>query len=165
MELDKTPVTFGDLAQLRFYDDYQWLVDFSVYALLVYVVTELYIFLCPARASAEINLSMVTCLLAAGCAFKSLSTLTGLYFRSGPAPATSDEGSTSSMGGERSLVLMMFSLYLLAAMVALVVDEDFLETGLDRAYESFNTSAAIFLADNSALDSRWAGTFLMSIML
>ncbi len=40
VELDKTPVTWGDLTQLRFYDEYQWLVDFSVYALLVYVATE-----------------------------------------------------------------------------------------------------------------------------
>ncbi len=42
VQLEKTPVTWGDLAQLRFYDEYQWLVDFSVYALLVYFVTEVY---------------------------------------------------------------------------------------------------------------------------
>ncbi len=40
VQLEKTPVTWGDLAQLRFYDEYQWLVDFSVYGILVYVVTE-----------------------------------------------------------------------------------------------------------------------------
>lgn len=44
--------------------------------------------------------------------------------------------------------------YFLSAMVALAVDERYLETGLDQAYDSFNASAAAFLADNAALDSR-----------
>lgn len=60
-----------DLAPARrYYDEYQWLVDFSVYALLVYACAEAYIFLLPARAAQEINLSMVTCLLVAGSAYK-----------------------------------------------------------------------------------------------
>ena len=67
--------------------------------------------------------------------------MTGLYFR-------------GESTGERSLVLVMGFVYLVAAMVALVVDERYLETGLDEAYDSFNRSAAIFLADNDALDSR-----------
>ena len=114
---------------------------------------------------------MVTCLLVAGSAFKCLSSLTGLYFRSGSgiradessASASTSQSSSSktvestSTGAERSLVLMMFGVYLLAAMIALVVDESYLETGLDSAYESFNRSAAVFLADNAALDSRCIG--------
>ena len=67
--------------------------------------------------------------------------MTGLYFK-------------GESTGERSLVIVMGFVYLLAAMVALIVDEKYLETGLDEAYDSFNKSAAVFLADNDALDSR-----------
>lgn len=119
-------------------------MDFSVYALLVYFCTEVYIFAFPARAAAELNLSMVSCLLVAGSAYKILSHLTGLFF------------SLPGDGGERSLVIVMAFLYLLGAMIALVVDEQYLETGLDEAYDSFNKSAALFLKDNAALDSRYS---------
>ena len=92
---------------------------------------------------------MLSCLLAAGFAFKALYSMAGLFFRGTSA------GGDAEAGGERSLVVMMGGVYLLVAMVVLVVDEEYLETGLDEAYESFNRSAAIFLADNAALDSRY----------
>ncbi len=148
VQLEKASVNVGDLEQLRFYEEYQWLVDFSAYALLVYASTEVYMSVFPDRASSEINLSMVWSLLVAGSAYKMLAAVTGLYFKSG------SEGSSGS--GERSLVIVMAFLYLLAAMVALVVDEEYLEAGLDEAYDSFNKSASVFLADNAGLDSRSA---------
>ena len=55
--------------------------------------------------------------------------------------------------GERSLVMVMGGSYLLLAMMILLVDEATLETGLDKAYISFNNSAASFLEKNTGLDS------------
>ena len=55
--------------------------------------------------------------------------------------------------GERSLVMVMGGSYLLLAMMILLVEEDTLETGLDGAYTSFNSSAASFLEQNTGLDS------------
>ena len=55
--------------------------------------------------------------------------------------------------GERSLVMVMGGSYLLMAMMILLVDESTLETGLDKAYSSFNDSAASFLEQNTGLDS------------
>lgn len=55
--------------------------------------------------------------------------------------------------GERSLVMVMGGSYLLMAMMILLVDESTLETGLDKAYSSFNDSAATFLEKNTGLDS------------
>ena len=56
-----------------------------------------------------------------------LASLSGLYFDGGDESA-----------GERSMVIVMFFVYLFVAMMVLVVDEETLETGLDDAYEPFN---------------------------
>jgi len=141
VQLDTTSVEVADLIQLRFYPEYQWLLDFAIYAIMVYTVTESYIYLFPSKADAEVNLSMVWCSLAIGFAYKILSSLTGLYF----------EGDD---GGERSLVIVMGFAYLFISMMVLIVSEDVLESGLDEAYADFNNSAAAFLADNTGLDSQ-----------
>lgn len=40
IQLETTKVTRLDVLHLRFYTEYQWLVDFSIYAGIVYVLTE-----------------------------------------------------------------------------------------------------------------------------
>ena len=65
----------------RYYEEYQWLVDFSVYALLVYGCTEAYIYFFPSRAAQELNLSMVSCLLVAGSAYKVMTNDIFLHHR------------------------------------------------------------------------------------
>jgi len=139
VQLETAPVEVSDLIQLRYYPEYQWLLDFAIYAIFVYASTETYLFLFPNKTD-EVNLSMVWCLLAVGFAYKILSSLTGLYF----------EGDD---GGERSLVIVMGFTYLFLSMLVLIVSEETLETGLDEAYADFNRSAAVFLADNAGLDS------------
>lgn len=47
--------------------------------------------------------------------------------------------------GERSTVIVAAFAYLLIAMMIMVVDERNLESGLETAYQSFNSSAARFL--------------------
>jgi len=139
--LATAPVELTDLVQLRYYSEYQWLLDFSCYSLITYTLSELYISLLPAKAALEVNLSLVWVVLVLIFTYKLLLSLNGLYF----------EGEEA--GGERSLVLVMGGVYLLLAMMALVVGEDTLETGLEEAYTSFNHSAAEFLETNAGLDS------------
>lgn len=64
---------------------------------------------------------------------KLLSSLTVLYFKS-------DESI-----GERSMVIVACLVYILIAMIVLIIDESILETGLEEAYRSFNSSATQFL--------------------
>lgn len=130
-----------DLVQLRFYTEYQWLLDFALYSMITYSLSELYIFLLPERSSQEANLSLVWVILVILFTYKLLLSLNGLYF----------EGEESA--GERSLVMVMGGSYLLLAMMVMVVDESTLETGLESAYISFNNSAAAFLENNTGLDS------------
>ncbi|XP_037279267.2 transmembrane protein 161-like emei [Rhipicephalus microplus] len=129
--LQAAPITADEALQLRFYTDYQWLMDFALHAVLVYAVTEAYRYYFPGRD--EINLSLVWCLLVLGFAVKVLFSLTALYFH-GEEPV-----------GERSLCLVSGFTFFVLAMVALIADEDFLEFGLRDAYRSFNESSHQFL--------------------
>jgi len=130
--LDTTNITAFDVVHLRYFPEYQWLLDFSLYALLVYVITEIYNFCIPPRED-ELNLSMIWCLLVVIFAWKLLGSLTVQYFRS-------DESI-----GERSTCIVSCLVYLLVAMMILIVPENKLEVGLDQAYASFNESATEFL--------------------
>lgn len=141
IQLVTHPVELTDLVQLRYYTEFQWLLDFSCYSLITYILSEVYISLMPDKAGQEVNLSLVWVFLVLGFTYKILVSLNGLYF----------EGEEA--GGERSLVLVMGGAYLLFAMMVLLVSEDTLETGLEEAYKSFNNSAATFLEDNAGLDS------------
>lgn len=58
-----TPLTFAILyfSALHYFPEYQWLVDFTVAATVVYVVTEAYYSI--VKPSQEMNISVVWCLL------------------------------------------------------------------------------------------------------
>ncbi|XP_012283335.1 transmembrane protein 161B [Orussus abietinus] len=136
--LQSTKLTPLDVVHLKFYLEYQWLLDFSVYAVIVYILTEIYSYFYPLKD--EINLSMLWCTMALLFAFKVLITLWMQYFKG-------DENV-----GERSTCIVSGFAYLLVAMAILIVDENILELGLERAYESFNHGASIFL-DKQGLSS------------
>ena len=106
------------------------------------MLTEAYGTLSPTVIANEVNLALIWSLLVVLFAYRVLLSLNRLYFQ-------------MEEGGERSLVVMMGFVYLLLAMMILIVPEETLETGLDEAYETFNRSAAVFLADNAGLDSRY----------
>ncbi|XP_014486820.1 PREDICTED: transmembrane protein 161B [Dinoponera quadriceps] len=138
IKLESAKVTKYDIVHLKYYTEYQWLLDFSIYATIVYVLTEVYNYFYPIKD--EINLSVLWCSLVLGFAFKVLLSLWVQYFK----------GEESV--GERSTCIVTGFAYLLIAMMVLIVDEDKLEIGLEKAYTSFNHSASLFL-DNQGLSS------------
>ena len=81
VQLETAKVTVQDIVQLRFYSEFQWLIDFALYAAVVYTFTEIYAHYFPSKAAEEVNLGMVWCVLVAGFAYKILVSLTGLYFQ------------------------------------------------------------------------------------
>ncbi|KAL1505843.1 hypothetical protein ABEB36_005306 [Hypothenemus hampei] len=131
VQLETAKVTYLDVIHLRYYSEYQWLVDFSLYALIVYITTETYQIWFPLKD--EVNLSIIWCFLVVLFAIKLLLSLTVQYFK----------GEESV--GERSTCIVMAFIYLLVAMVVLIIDENTLEIGLEQAYTTFNQSAAAFL--------------------
>uniref|UniRef100_A0AAY4EFV2 Transmembrane protein 161A n=1 Tax=Denticeps clupeoides TaxID=299321 RepID=A0AAY4EFV2_9TELE len=116
LNLESAPVTVLDALVLRFFVEYQWLVDFAVYAAGVYIFTEGYYSVVD--ASKEVNIGAIWCVLTVFFCLRTLHTLMSHYFRS-------DEG------GERSVCLAFGFLSLLVAMLVLVVREDYLEFGLE----------------------------------
>ncbi|KAK9881000.1 hypothetical protein WA026_014343 [Henosepilachna vigintioctopunctata] len=131
VQLETAKVTSLDIRHLRYFLEYQWLVDFALYALVVYVVTEVYQFWFPLKG--EINLSMLWCGIVILFTFKLLLSLTVQYFK----------GEESV--GERSTCIVMGFTYLLISMIILIIDEKTLELGLEQAYSSFNETASVFL--------------------
>lgn len=61
IKLKFTKVSVLDVIHLRFYTEYQWLIDFSIYTVIVYMITEMYHSFFPLKD--EINLSMMWCSL------------------------------------------------------------------------------------------------------
>uniref|UniRef100_A0A6A7FRC3 Transmembrane protein 161B-like n=1 Tax=Hirondellea gigas TaxID=1518452 RepID=A0A6A7FRC3_9CRUS len=132
VNLQKAPITQEEVHQLRYFSDYQWLLDFAFCALVLYVATEVYLFVNPEQE--EVNLSMVWCLLLLLFILKVMFSITSVYFESG------------SGDGEKALVVLALFSYLLLAMILLIISEDKLELGLDEAYTNFNASATQFMA-------------------
>ncbi|XP_020288967.1 transmembrane protein 161B isoform X2 [Pseudomyrmex gracilis] len=138
IKLESAKITALDVIHLKYYTEYQWLLDFSVYAVIVYILTETYNYFYPIKD--EINLSILWCLVVLGFAFKVLFSLWIQYFK----------GEESI--GERSTCIVTGFAYLLIAMMVLIIDENKLEIGLEKAYTSFNHSASQFL-DTQGLSS------------
>ncbi|XP_062868880.1 transmembrane protein 161A [Trichomycterus rosablanca] len=129
LHLESTPVNVLDALVLRFFVEYQWLVDFAVYAAGIYLFTEGYY--AVVDASKEINIGAIWCVLMVFFCLRTLHVLMSHYFRS-------DEG------GERSVCLAFGFLSLLVAMLVLVVREDFLEFGLESGFTSVFDNFEVF---------------------
>ncbi|XP_058791652.1 transmembrane protein 161B [Phymastichus coffea] len=149
--LESAPVTALDVIHLKYYSDFQWLLDFSIYGAIVYASTEVYNNWYPIKD--EINLSMLWCCLVIGFAFKVLIILWIQYFKG--------EEST----GERSTCIVTGFVFLLTAMIILIIDENTLELGLDNAYASFNHSASIFLKNQGLSSSGPASKLIVKLVL
>uniref|UniRef100_A0A8B9KY15 Transmembrane protein 161A n=1 Tax=Astyanax mexicanus TaxID=7994 RepID=A0A8B9KY15_ASTMX len=129
LHLESTPVNVLDALVLRFFVEYQWLIDFAVYAMGIYLFTEGYYFVVD--ASKEVNIGAIWCVLMVFFGLRTLHVLMSHYFRS-------DEG------GERSVCLAFGFLSLLIAMLVLVVKEDYLEFGLEPGFTSVFDNFEVF---------------------
>ncbi|NXS74003.1 T161A protein, partial [Pandion haliaetus] len=116
LRLDTSPITAVDALVLRYFLEYQWFVDFAVYSTAVYLFTEGYY--CMADPQKETNIGVLWCLLTVIFSVKVFFMVMRHYF-------------CSEEGGERSVCLTFAFFFLLLAMVALVIREDYLEFGLE----------------------------------
>uniref|UniRef100_A0A3P8V7F8 Transmembrane protein 161A n=1 Tax=Cynoglossus semilaevis TaxID=244447 RepID=A0A3P8V7F8_CYNSE len=137
LQLQTAPVNVIDALVLRFFLEYQWLVDFAVYASGVFLFTECYY--AAVDASKEVNIGAIWCVLTVLFSLKTLHTLMSHYFR-------------SEEGGERSVCLAFGFLSLLVAMLVLVVREDYLEFGLEPGFSSLFDNLEIFARQQGYAD-------------
>ncbi|KAK9519157.1 hypothetical protein VZT92_021902 [Zoarces viviparus] len=137
LHLDKAPVKALDSLVLRFFLEYQWLIDFAVYATVVFLFTEGYCSMVD--ASKEVNLGAIWCVLTVLFSVKTLHTLMRHYF-------------LSEEGGERSVCLAFGFLSLLVAMLVLVVREDYLEFGLESGFSNLFDNLEVFAKQQGYAD-------------
>ncbi|XP_078666727.1 transmembrane protein 161B-like [Branchiostoma floridae x Branchiostoma belcheri] len=142
LELETAKVERVDIIGLQFYVEYQWLIDFSACALVIYILTEGYYYLAQPRA--EVNLSVIWCLVVVVFILSLLLSLTSAYF-------------TGDDSGERSICLVFGFFFLLVSMAALITSENILEFGLDRAYASLSDTIGGFL-DSQGVETSTASS-------
>ncbi|NXP37588.1 T161B protein, partial [Leiothrix lutea] len=138
LHLETKSVTERDTIALHYFSEYQWLVDFTVAATVVYVVTEAYYSIM--KPSQEMNISIVWCLLVLAFAVKILFSLTTHYFK-------------VEDGGERSVCVTFGFFFFVKAMAILIVTENYLEFGLESGFSNFSESAMQFL-EKQGLESQ-----------
>ncbi|XP_068781408.1 transmembrane protein 161B isoform X4 [Struthio camelus] len=138
LHLETKSVTERDTLALHYFPEYQWLVDFTVAATVVYVVTEAYYSI--VKPSQEMNISVVWCLLVLAFAVKILFSLTTHYFK-------------VEDGGERSVCVTFGFFFFVKAMAILIVTENYLEFGLESGFSNFSESAMQFL-EKQGLESQ-----------
>ncbi|XP_067270904.1 transmembrane protein 161A [Pseudorasbora parva] len=129
LHLESAPVNVLDALVLRFFVEYQWLIDFAIYATGIYLFTEGYYSVVD--ASKEVNIASIWCVLMVFFCLRTLYLLMSHYFR-------------SEEGGERSVCLAFGFLSLLIAMLVLVVREDYLEFGLEPGFTSLFDNFEVF---------------------
>ncbi|XP_069746621.1 transmembrane protein 161B isoform X1 [Narcine bancroftii] len=130
LHLEARSITEMDTQVLHYFSEYQWLVDFTVSATIVYIITEVYYSL--TNPCNEMNISIVWCLLVLTFIFKILFSLTTHYFK-------------VEEGGERSVCLTFGCFFFVKAMAILIVTENYLEFGLEAGFANFSGSAMQFL--------------------
>ncbi|KAM4710488.1 transmembrane protein 161B [Discoglossus pictus] len=138
LHLETKSVAEVDTLALHYFPEYQWLVDFTVAATVVYMVTEAYYSLMV--PSQEMNISIVWCMLVLAFAIKVLFSLTTHYFK-------------VEDGGERSVCVTFGFFFFVKAMAILIVTENYLEFGLETGFTNFSNSAVQFL-EKQGLESQ-----------
>uniref|UniRef100_A0A0K0E2J6 Protein TSSC1 n=1 Tax=Strongyloides stercoralis TaxID=6248 RepID=A0A0K0E2J6_STRER len=91
------PVIDKHICQLNYYPTLYWLIDFSIFAIIVFTISEIFLFFFPTNQ--DVNISMLWLILAFVFALQSLLTLTYSFFF--------DETFTS----ERNLILSSLAIY------------------------------------------------------
>ena len=77
--LDTGRMNAADLSILRFFPEFEWLVNFGFGALVVYAATEIYVGI--AQPKQEFNLSMIWLLLTIMFCLQNLFSMVRLYFQ------------------------------------------------------------------------------------
>ncbi|XP_076806624.1 transmembrane protein 161B-like [Clavelina lepadiformis] len=123
--LDAQPVYVIDTIILRNYTDYEWLVNYTLFSIFVYIGTEIYYE--SWHPTKEFNISMVWILLSMWFAVKNLCSVLVLYAK-------------AKAGGEISMSITYGMFSFIVALGTLMIKEDVLEFGIE-AYINDNITS------------------------
>jgi len=104
---------------LRSYSEYEWIVNYALFVVLVYISTEVYYELW--KPSKEFNLSLIWIALSVSFAMKNMFNIIKLYIKSG--------------GGEMYLSIVFGIVSFILSLGLLTVSEDYLDFGMSKWIE------------------------------
>ena len=129
IKLQDVPVRSRDLIFVRYSEQLEWMINMSVAAIAVYVITLAYYFFVPSAVGSEYNLSTIWLLLVCGYIVKVLASLTSVYF-------------SHELASQRSVGIVFTMLFFVCALGILLIDEGVLEFGLERSHKDISQSIA-----------------------
>jgi len=104
---------------LRSYSEYEWIVNYALFVVLVYATTEVYYELW--KPSKELNMSLIWIALSVSFALKNMFNIIKLYIKSG--------------GGEMYLSVVFGIFSFILSLGLLTVSEDYLDFGMSKWIE------------------------------
>ena len=134
LKLDSSPLKWdGCVGNLHYSREFEIIVNLTLASVFVYCATYIYFHIKPSAMTSEYNLSVIWLLLVVSYTFKVLFSLTVVYL--------SDE----EFAHQRSLIIVFTTLFFVLALIVLVLDESFLDFGLERSHEDLSRCLSILL--------------------
>uniref|UniRef100_A0A0N4ZMU9 Uncharacterized protein n=1 Tax=Parastrongyloides trichosuri TaxID=131310 RepID=A0A0N4ZMU9_PARTI len=114
------PIIDKHICQLNYYPTLYWLIDFSIFTIFIFFISEMFLLIFPSNH--DINISTLWLILALLFSIQSLLTLTYTFFF--------DQTFTS----ERNLILSSLAIFFVGCMSLTMFGDRFLDINLNQAY-------------------------------
>ena len=132
IKLQDVQVRRQDLTLLHFAGELEWMINLSLAAAIVYLITLAYYYIVPSAVQTEYNLSTVWLLLVCGYIVKVLAHLTKFYF-------------SDDVASQRAVGIVFVMLFFVCSLGILLIDEGVLDFGLEKSHKDISTSVARLL--------------------
>ena len=124
IKLQDVPVHGRDsMPLLRFSEQLEWMINFTLTAVIVYAITLAYYYIVPSAVLTEYNLSTIWLLLVSCYLIKVLVSLTKVYY-------------SEELASQRSVGIVFTMFFFVCALGILLIDEGVLDFGLERSHKS-----------------------------
>lgn len=132
LKLATSPLKWTDVEGLHFAGELEFMVNLTFAAMAVFGLTSLYFLVDPGAMATEYNLSVIWLVVVIGYTLKVLLSLTSIYL-------------SEELAHQRSLVIVFTTLFFVCALGVLLVDESFLNFGLERSHQNISKSVSVLL--------------------
>ena len=132
IQLEQSAVKWHDVFQIHFSGELEFLLNLTLAVVVVFACTSLYHYFSPVVAASEFNLTSIWIMSLVLYAYKQLFSLTKVYL--------SDE-----LAHQRSLCMVFTLLLFVCALVVLLIDESYLNFGLNKSHEDLCQSISVIL--------------------
>lgn len=149
IQLESEKVKCKDLYNIHFCDNYEWIINLLCSAVAVYLLTQIYFVCWPEVESEELNLSVIWLLVLLCNTLYIFYLLNAALFRS------------SNGSGEQSLMILCGASSFVGAMAVMLLDDEILELGINKAYDNITAKVLIFKNKTQLITKEWQGSLIV----